>query len=537
MRPNKISWAHWALFAGFLHFLLTASIGLARHWGYQTSIHDLGVFDQAIWGTLNGAPFLNTSSDFGAPINWLGFHFNPVLFIFAPCYLIYPAAEWLILVQAAAISLTAWPLYLLAKRVLQSERVAFLWSAIFLMSPFVLNAAVWDFHPVALAAPFMAFAVLAIEKRQAWLFGLACLFLLSVQEQFGITVAGFGILWWLRNRSWTLALAATFIGIAYTILVFGVIMPALSPTGNHVMMSSDLGQLSRYGWLGGSAGETIRNAFSHPLLISRTVFVDGGGASYLAVLLVPLLATPLAGIEFLLPALADLFANLLSANPMPRSAFSYHSISIMPVLVAAGIYGSSRIAFRWRRYAPVELAKLALWGTLLLSYFTAPFSLPYAYNYWRQGVWAFKPEQELSQIRKLLPPEAAVSAQANVAAHFTQRHRVYPFPAKEGDADFILLRLDSPTRNLQGQNPGRIGSLAYHLAMPPRQYLNAVEQLLADGRYGVGWWAPPWLVFSKGEMTPAETEHAVRQHLAGLEREWAITDGHSPQASPGVANP
>jgi Predicted membrane protein len=520
MRRHALSWAYLALLAGGLHFLLTASFGLSRHWGYLSSIHDLGVFDQAVWGTLHGAPFLNTSNVFGLPINWLGFHFNPILIVFAPFYLVYPAAEWLILAQAAAVSITAWPLYLLGREVLRSERAAFLWAAAYLVNPFVLNAAVWDFHPVALAAPLMAVNVLAIEKRKAGLFGLGCAMLLLVQEHFGASVAGFAILWWLRNRTLAPAAIAFSMGVAHTILVLGVIMPGLSPTGSHVMMSGDLGQLSRYAWLGGSAGEIVHALVDNPVAILEKALFDMGGAAYLAFLLVPLLAMPLVGIEFLLPALADLSANLLSANPMPRSMLSYHSISLMPLLMAAGIVGSARVVTFWRKRSSDIVSMMVLIIGLLLGYFAAPLPFPHAYSTWQPRAWHLARDSRVSEVRRLLTPEASVSAQANVAAHFSQRERIYAFPARLGEADFIVLRLESPTRRPEGQDPGRVGSLAHHLGMPTKQYLSSVGRLLDDGAYGVALWNPPWLIFSKGEATSERAERLVRAQLANLEQEW-----------------
>ena len=61
------------------HFALLLAMGLARHWSNLTSLNDLGIYDQAVWGTLHGKWFLNTSNTFGVEANCLGFHFNPIL--------------------------------------------------------------------------------------------------------------------------------------------------------------------------------------------------------------------------------------------------------------------------------------------------------------------------------------------------------------------------------------------------------------------------------------------------------------------------
>lgn len=528
MRLARVSWAKLALLMGAVHFLLTVALGLSRHWGYLTSINDLGVFDQAIWGIVNGAPFLNTSNAFGLPINWLGFHFNPILLAFAPFYLIYPAAEWLVIFQAAAVSITAWPLYLLARKVLQSERAAFFWATAFLVNPFVLNAVAWDFHPVSLATPLMALGVLAVENRRGSLFLVICSALLLIQEHLGISVMGFGILWWLRNRTPGPALAAAGIGTAHFIFVLGVAMPALSPTGNHVMLSEGLGHLSRYGWLGTSAWGAIQNAVDQPLAIIKTIFVDMGGINYLALALLPFLGTPIAGLTMLTPGLADLLANLLSATPMQRSIFSYHTISLVPLLVTAGIYGSARLTrIEPRLFLPARNAAYVFVTSLVLGYFLAPLPLPFAANFWKPQVWTLEKEGTVSHIQKMLPPKATISAQANVAAHFSQRYRIYPFPGKVGEVDFIVLRLASPTTRLTSKAPGMV-SLEHHLTIPPKQFLGEVEQLLQDANYGVAYWEPPWLIFSKGELTNEATARSVHRYLADLDRKWGPTKPVAP---------
>jgi uncharacterized membrane protein len=175
------------------HFLFCLWLGLTRHWGYLTNVNDLGVYDQAIWGILHGAPFLNTATDFAQPVSRLAIHFDPILAIFAPLYVIAPAVEWLILAQAMAISITAWPLYVLGVRLMRSEGAAVLWSLVYLFNPFVISAAAWDFQTVSLAAPAMALAMMAVESNRARLFLVSCFILVvsrmidyAFMEQFGV---------------------------------------------------------------------------------------------------------------------------------------------------------------------------------------------------------------------------------------------------------------------------------------------------------------------------------------------------------------
>lgn len=515
---SRWSWATWAAIA--IHFATFLLLGLSRHWGYLSSLNDLGVFDQAVWGTLNGEPLLNTSN-LNQPINWLGFHFNPFLLLFVPFYALSSSAEWFVLVQAAALSLAAWPIFLLASRVCQSEKAGLLWALIYLVNPFLLNAAAWDFHPVTLAVPFIALGLLAVEKADSRLLLLSCLPLLLIQEHLGLSVAGFGVLWWLRNKGWKTAVSLISLGIAHAALVLGVIMPAFSPTGSHLMVGSGLGQLSRYGWLGNSVSEAAQTLLTHPLAVLEFLTLQTDGASYLGLLLLPFLGFPLAGSAFLLPGLPDLLANMLSANPMPRILFAYHSATLVPVLTVAAIYGARRFALRFNKFTSTQLAGLVAIVNFATGYIFAPLPLPGAHNIWMPTHFIHWPDPSVQSIRATVGNNVSASVQGNIGAHFSQRRDIYLYPNKVGKAEAIILRLESPTMRLLPPDPSMIATFASHLQMPPTDYLASIYCLLASKTYGVLIWEDPWLVFAKG-APKGETEWKIETRLMQLREQWGL---------------
>ncbi len=507
-----------------LHFGLFLTLGLSRYWGYMTSLNDLGVFDQAVWGTLHGKFMLNTSNEFNQQINWLGFHFHPVLLLFVPFYAIAPYPEWFALAQSLALSIAAWPIFLLTSRVFRSEAAGLLWALAYLVNPFLLNAAAWDFHPVALAVPFIALGLLAVEKADSRLLFLSCLPLLFVQEELGLTVAAFGVLWWLRNKGWKTVVILVFLGTAHAALVLGVIMPAFSPSGSHLMLGSGHSQLSRYGWLGKSVGDIALNLPLHSWSIARKVLFDWGGWSYLALLLLPFLGFPLAAPAFLLPAMPDLVANLLSANPMPRSVFAYHSVILVPTFTIAAAYGVRRISLWWTWLSSAQVSGLALTASLILGYVMAPLPIPGAINFWAPRHFLHEPDPAVTEVRAAISSNASVSAQGNIGAYFSQRDEVYLYPHMIGRVDTLVLRLDSPTRNLLPKEPEVIASLASHLQMRPAEYLASIECLLSGKEYGVVLWCDPWLVLSRSGNNSAAVNE-VRKKLGQLQKEWQVEPG------------
>ena len=516
---HSTHWRRWTWIAISIHFLLILLLGLSRHWGYMSSLNDLGVFDQAVWGTLHGEFLLNTSNLFNTPINWLGVQFSPVLLLFVPLYAISPNAEWLVLAQACALSVTAWPIFLLANRVCHSEKAGLLWAFIYLVNPFLLNAAVWDFHPIMLAVPFIAFGMLAIEKADSRLLFLSCLPLLFIREHLGLAVAGFGLLWWLHVGSWKPAVGLIAVGIAHSALVLAVVMPAFSPTHEHVMLS--VGPVDRYGWIGHSVSEVVLTILHRPLFVFEKAMLDMGGAVYLILLLLPLLGFPLAAVTWLLPGLADLAANTLSANPMPKSIFSYHSVGLAPVLTVAAIHGAARIS-RWqKKLSIIEIIGLALMASIIMGYRFAPAPLPGAHNFWMPTHFINWPDPSVQTIRAAVGNNASASVQGNIGAHFSQRHDVYLYPNMVGKVDAIVLRLESPTTRLLPPGPQIVATLASHLQMSPTDYLASIHCLLASKAYGVLIWEDPWLVFAKG-APKGETEWKIETRLMQMREQWGL---------------
>ncbi len=518
----------WLGIAIAVHFIILMLLGLSRHWGYMSSINDLGQFDQAIWGWLHGKPFLNTIT-LNQQVNWLGLHFQPILILFVPLYAIIPSVVWLTAAQGFALSIGAWPIFLLASRVCQSEKAGLMWALVYLVNPFLLNAAAWDFHIISLAVPFIAMSMFGIETKNFRVLLFSCMVILSCKEHLGVMVIGFGLLWWIKNKRWKPAVSLILIGAAHSILVLSIIMPALSPTGKHLMLEEGFGHLTRYSWLGDSLKEIFQMSLLNPIYVIKTVMLEMGGGSYLLVLLMPFLGFPLTAPLFLLPGLADLMANMMSSNPMPRSLFAYHSISLIPVLTVAAVYGSERISCWIKKFSVKELAWFAVITSFILGYYFAPLPLPGAKNVWAPNHFFNLPDPSVHKIRSEVGCKASVSAQANVGAHFSQRKEIYRFPNKSGYVDAIILRLESPTMNInnipkkkKSERKYLTSTLDSHLQMDRTEYISTIERLLFDNEYGILYWNDPWLIF-KRELADHEPRRQIEQKLNQLRKEWQIS--------------
>jgi len=508
--------------------------GLFRHWGFLTSINDLANFDQAIWGTINGEFLLNTDL-FNMPISRLAIHFDPIQLVFVPFYLLYPSVAWLTAGQSFALAITAWPIFTLASRVLESEKLGLLWALIFLVNPFILNAGAWDFHPITLAVPFVAFGFVGLESKNFKFMLFSAFIILMCKEHLGIMITCFGILWWIKTRRWVPALILVLLGITHFYFVLKVIMPALSPTGAHLMMSDEMPQFDRYTWLGKSFGEMIENAVSSPITILKTALISMGGLSYLLILMLPFLFFPLLTLTYLLPGLADLAANILSEVSLPKSPIGYHSATLIPILTISAIYGLKKIMAWQKRYSLLSCTAFILFSSIIMGYLLAPLPLPKAINYWKPNSFVNLPDHRIKEIHRLIGKDTSVSIQANLGSHFSQRRDIYRFPNKIDKVDIIIFRFESPTmniNNLKQEKEAKRGfplhMLDNHLQMDKKDYLTSVEKLLEDKNFGIVYWDNPWLVLKRGK----KTKDLIADVLASLEelrKKWQQPSRNLPE--------
>lgn len=480
----------------------------------------MGHYDQAIWGITKKGYLLNTSL-FNAPINKLGLHFDPIIYLFSPLYYLKPTATWLILAQALALSISSWPVYRLAVHYTQNPAAGFVWSVAYLINPFLLNTATWDFHPLTLAVPFVAYAVLAIEQKRFYFLLICCSIILLCKEHFGLMISGFGFLWAIRHRQLLRSLVIVCLGLGHFILIFHYVMPAFSPTGTHLMISDHLGQLSRYCWLGTSVAEIIKFLVQHPLKILHVSLIEMGGMSYLTLLLLPFLGISLLGASFLLPAMGDIAANLLSKNPMPRWVMAYHSVTIIPLICASAIRGSIKILRFSNFLSSPQLAGVLLTICFITSYVLTALPLPLTTNLWAPKQLFATRDPLLDIIHDNIGATASISVQANIGPHFSQRERLYTFPNKIGEADAIVLRLDSPTTRLAPSTVEITGSLANHLQMNTAEYLKLVSRIVQENDYKITLWRDPWLVLTKGHIGTISRE-TVQNKISDLEKTWLI---------------
>jgi hypothetical protein len=485
--------------AALVHALATLALSLTRLYTGKVAIVDLGSVDQAVWTALHyGAPTTTVYQPFEVA-SWLGYLFTPIVLALVPLYTIAERVEWLLVLHSGSIAAAAVPVFLTCRALLGRSKPACGWALLYLVNPFVVNAAIWEYHEKSVAAFAVALGCLGVVRRRHWLVAVAMLLLLGCREHYGLAVAGFGALWLHRHGRDRFGIGLVGTGLAAVALVFLVLMPALNPAGDHPILDADHGEkLDRYGWLALPAAE----------MATAIGVLAMQGVVYLAVLAITTGGTALLAPAFLAPGLADLAANLLSINPMPKTFGAYHSVALIPLFVIAAAAGSARLA------TPNVLLRLAFLPTLVLLYMFLPAPVPGSRNFWQITSLQLRPAPSIAEIRALLPPGVSVSAQANVGALFSQRLRLYRFPDRMETADAIVLHLAMPF-----EPP------TYHPFSNPYEpqemsgVFGAMERVLADPAFGLVYWQDHWLVAARG-VQDGTSRQEPRRRLAALVAEY-----------------
>jgi len=182
-----------------------------------------------------------------------------------------------------------------------------------------------------------------------------------------------------------------------------------------------------------------------------------------------------------------------------------------------------------KKFSVKELAGFAVITSFVLGYYFAPLPIPGARNFWKPVRFINLPDPIVHTIHYAVGEEASVSAQNNVGAHFSQRKEIYRFPNKMGDVDAIVLRLESPTANinnfpdqLKNRRKYSINMLDSHLQMDRTEYIDTIERLLSGSEYGILYWNDPWLVFKRG-LTNHGSYKQIKDKLNQLRIEWQIS--------------
>lgn len=514
------------LFSGFFIVFLTT-----QHAAYLTHAEDLGILDQAIWSLTHGQLFHQTicatmgdTNCFSpAGISRFAIHFEPILFLVAPLYLLWSDPRLLQILQVLVVAAGAFPAFWLARLRLRNEWAAVVIALLYLLYPAQQWATIFDFHAVTLTAAFLLFALYFLYTRNNVALFIFVVLALACKEEIAGIVALMGLWMLVFQQRWRTGVALLVLAVVWTGIGL-LVVHIYSPLG-HSLLSS------RYDQLGHSPLGIVKNMLLHPVSFVKTYILSHDRRTYLLNLFAPTGYVALLAPWVWILAVPTMLLNMLSSYPQMYSGFFQYDAEIVPVLIFATIEslvlilwfvqfvmarraasrqtGSTQTqegqpvlaegGIRYPAYTLPTRSERSRWLThygllgLLLAYILFNLlqtdyyrgTMPYSINFtWPSSSAHVGQAQHLID---MIPANASVSAQSSLVPHVSHRTSIYMFPYNDQNVDYVFLDVTSDI-------------FPY---VDSVQYIGDVKTLLLSGRYGVVAAQDGYLLLKRG-LTPPE---------------------------------
>ncbi|MFA6307515.1 MAG: DUF2079 domain-containing protein [Patescibacteria group bacterium] len=406
----KILWL-----AIFIYSLFFSWLSLKKYYNFSYNIFDLTIFNQVFFNTSNGRLFAMTFN----LNNYLADHFTPIIILLLPLYKLWPSPQILLIMQSIILALCAWPIYKIAKKVINNKLISlgiiFLWFINFLLH----NANLFEFHFLSFAIFFIFWAFYFYYSHNYKLWLLFFVLALLVREDIGFILLGFSILAFLDKRSakW---LFTPILGILY-------FLGALQ-----IIASFNLGDSNKfflyYGWLGGDSLISILWIWlSHPLQFLGHL-LSGHNIASLFIMAIALGFLPLLAPRYLWLLFFPLMQFALTAQGINSAVYSMHYATVfLPGLFIATIFAINKIVNKEKFIFSQTILthknifiSLFVFTVIYFSVFLSPIKNVLFYHY------AAELRENRQYFIDQIPEEASLVVSASLAPALSNRINIYP---------------------------------------------------------------------------------------------------------------
>ena len=377
-----------------------------NHDGFGTQAFDFGIYDQGLWLLSHfQRPFVTVMGR-----HLFGDHTSFILLPLVPFYWIWPSGKVLLIAQAAALGLSGWPVFLLARDKLRNETYAAVLAAGFLLQP-ALGWVNWEqFHPDVFEVPLLLFAIWFMERKR-WPWFLACVgAVLLVKEDVPLVTFVLGLYVAARHDR-RVGLLTSAVSLLYMAAALWWVLPALNGVG------------SLNGWrlpFGGPWG-VMRTAVAHPAQMIRYL-LGPHRPWYVWQLLAPMALLPVLAPSVLVIAIGPLALNLLSNFFYQYDIHYHYTTAILPILAAATVFAVARAPQAARK----TLVTLFAVFTVACAYLWGP--TPLGIHEMRPAPSDYPTIPYLHAAMAMIPPDAVLSAHYTFVPHVDHRTEIYMFP-------------------------------------------------------------------------------------------------------------
>lgn len=407
---------------------LFAHQSLSRYFTFHHRTFDLALYARRAWGLAHG--------DFWNPVLDQSFFASHWSWVLAPLGLLGRAigtAEVLLIAQAFAMCLAAWPLAAMARR--RHRALGPLAAAAFLLYPNMAHVAAYEFHPGNLALPGLSFALDALDRGDAKRLVLSCLWVLLCRADFAIATAVLGLLAWhagVRHAGVRHAGAEPLRQTGVRLVVASVGYLALVQTTRALFVDALPSADLHFGPWGGSPLGLLPALFQRPTVVWEH-FVASERLSYPLRVLLPLAFLPLLRPRYALVGLPFLLLNLASVFPTSTELYSHYLTPALPALVGAAIEGLACLRGR------VALGGLCAMAIATIATHWHHGGAPWSRDHPARAFAATGQSWSASWALSAIPPDVSVQAPDPLLPHLAEREVVHRAPPPERGTEVVVL--------------------------------------------------------------------------------------------------
>lgn len=426
-------------------------LSVTNHHAMNTRTIDLGYYDNIFYQSIHGRPLGCT---FMHGETHASGHFDPILVLMSPLYLLYPRAELLLVLQSVWLATGVVPVYLLARAKLGGWTAPLVLCVAYVVYPAMHGANMYEFHSLTLITPLVLWLLFFLETRRMKSYAAMVFMLWLCREDIPLLMCFVGLYAVVRRDGLA---RAGWITIAAS-LVYFVIVKKVFMTSGEVLNQGE----GAYGFSyyfadlipeGKGLGELLLSILQNPLFALKHAFANPKKILYLLVLFAPLGFLPFFAKGMRLMLIYGLFIVLAaSREPVFQPHFQY-SCLIFPIAFAAVPTALARVREGGGFAAGLGLDAPRLARSLVAFVFAASLLISWKFGAivenqsFRGGFGRIARELKPDDVERYLavrrmaskiPPDASLTVSNMTGPHVTGRAKVY-LDRQKKQTDYVFV--------------------------------------------------------------------------------------------------
>ncbi len=352
IRENKLAW-FFILFASIIYLLFV----FISYNHFRFTVLDLGLYNRHMWGLAHFDLGDNPLKGF----NLIGDHAHFILFLLSPIYFLFQDPKTLLVIQVLAITLSGYPIYLIANRYFNNQNISAFWLVPYFLFFGFFSALDYPFHVSALAVLPLSWAFYFLLHKKYRGLLLSLILLLLVKEDMPLIVILFGLYLFFIDKKRLLGGIIILFSSIYFIFITSYWLPSFSGIQYYYF---DAGEL------GASWSEILLNSFKDPMLLLRGLFLPLIKTETIIYTLMSFAGLSLLAPEISVFLLPIWLGRFLSTQNWRWTTVEHYSAIQGPILISATIIAVWRLAV-WvkKKIKPSNTHQILLFAVILISIF------------------------------------------------------------------------------------------------------------------------------------------------------------------------